>query len=136
VQQEDGVLRISSFQKETLTVAVYVNNVSAIEANGNANIKTSGKVNFLSLDVKLTDKATANIDATTIALYTSVTDSAKLKLSGSADEYFAVLGAQAKLNMDQFNACCSSLNAVNPVTTRIIVKAPATLPTDDYELSK
>jgi hypothetical protein len=136
VQRENGTLRISSFQKETLTVAVYVSNISTIEANGNASIKTVGKVNFLSLDVKLTDQATANINATTLALYTSVTNNARLTLSGSADEHYAVLGSQAKLNMDQFNSSSTSLNAFNPVIAKVVVKIPATLPIDDFDFSK
>lgn len=139
VQEENGVLRISSFQKNMLTVAVYVRNLSNIEANENAVVRTLGKVNFLSLDVNLKNNATAAIDATTLSLYTSVSDNAKLKLSGATDEHYAVLGVQAKLNMEQFNAGNSSLlaaNPVKPVVAKVTVKKAEALPTDDYEYSK
>ena len=119
VQQQEGVLRISSFQKETLTVAVYVRNLSSIEASDNATVKTYGKIDFLSLDIILKDNATANINTTTVNLYTSVKDNASLKLSGSTTEHYALLGAQAKLSMDQFVAASSSVNTVAPVYAKV-----------------
>jgi hypothetical protein len=136
VQEENGVLRISSFQKETLTVVVYIRNITAIEANDNAVVKTNGKINLLSLEVNLRDNAVANINTTTIDLYSAVNDNAVLKLSGSADEHYAVLGSKAKLSMDQFNANSSSLNAMNPIIAKVETKKAATLPTDDYDFSK
>lgn len=118
VQQQDGVLRISSFQKETLTVAVYVRNLSSIEASDDATIKTFGKVNFLSLNVDLKGNAKADINANTVNMYTSVKDSASLKLSGSTTEHYAVLGAKAKMSMDQFAADSTSVNTVAPVMAK------------------
>jgi len=118
VQQQDGVLRISSYQKETLSVAVYVRNLSAIEAEGDANIKTFGKVNFLSLNIDLKGNAKADINANTVNMYTSVKDSASLKLSGSTTAHYALLGSKAKLNMDQFAADSTSVNAVAPLIAK------------------
>lgn len=120
VQQQDGVLRISSFQKETLTVAVYVRNLAAIDAEDNASIKTYGKVNFLSLNIDLKGKATAEINANTVNLYTSVKDSANLKLSGNTNEHYAVLGTKAKMSMDQFAAESTSVNTVAPVIAKAV----------------
>lgn len=132
VQQEDGILRISSFQKETLTVAVYVRNLSTIEANNDVKIKTQGKINFLALSVVLKDNATAQINANTVALYTDVNHNASLTLSGSSTDYHAVLGTTAKLNMDGFNADCSTIKASNPVIAKAKVKAKTNvLPVDD-----
>jgi hypothetical protein len=111
VQQQDGVLRISSFQKETLAVVVYVRDLSSIEASDNAQVKTYGKINFLSLDVKLNGNATADINASTISLTSYVKDSASLKLSGTTTDYYAVLSSQAKLNMGSFLAETSSVNS-------------------------
>lgn len=121
VQQQEGVLRISSFQKETLTVAVYVRDLAAIKAEDNSTVKTFGKVNFLSLDVVLAGSAKADINANTVSLTTSVKDNASLKLGGSTTDLYAALGTQAKINMDQFSADCSSVNAIAPV----YAKAPA-----------
>jgi len=125
VQQENGVLRISSFQKETLTVAVYVRNLSSIEGRDNSRIKTYGKVNFLSLDVILKDKATADLNTTTVNLFTSVKDDANLKLGGSTSEYYAVLSSNAKLNMGCFVAETSSVNSTATVLAKVTtVKKP------------
>ncbi len=122
VQQENGVLRISSFQKEKLTVTVYVRNLSTIEANNNSSVKTFGKVSFLTLDVILKDNATADINAKTLELSTTIKDNASLNLSGTSDEYYAVLGSQAKLSMDKFNAVCGSVNSLNPIIAKVTVK--------------
>ncbi len=124
VQQEDGVLRISSFQKETLTVAVYVRELSTVEASDNAQVKTFGKVNFLSLAIKLNGNATADINASTINLYTSLKDNASLKLTGTTTEYYAVLSSQAKLNMGSFIAENSSVNATATVYAKATIKKP------------
>ncbi|RZK56910.1 MAG: hypothetical protein EOO91_11180 [Pedobacter sp.] len=138
VQQQDGVLRISSFQNETLSVVVYVRELSSIEAGDNAQVKTYGKINFLSLAVKLSGNATADINASTISLYTSVKDNASLKLAGSTTDHYAVLSAQAKLNMGSFMAETSSVNS----TATIIAKAkPAkqtleNLVIEDVDLAK
>ena len=112
VQQEQGVLRISSFQKETLKVAVYVNNISSIQLSDNSTVKTFGKVSFLSLDVILKDKASADIEANTVSLYTSVKDSASLTLSGSTEDHTAVLGSVAKMSMNHFTAANSSVSSI------------------------
>jgi len=119
VQQQDGVLRISSFEKETLTVAVYVRNLSTIEAGGNVHVKTFGKISFLSLDVKLHGNATADINATTISLTTNVKDSASLNLSGSTANHYAMLSSQAKLNMEDFITEASSINSIAPVCAQV-----------------
>lgn len=129
VQQQDNVLRISSFQAKTLTVTVYVRNLSAIEAADNATVRTAGKVSFLSLDVILSDKATADINANTVNLYTSVKDNASLKLSGTTTEHYAVLGSQARLSMDQFAADTTSVNTLAPVYAKTSAPAAQTLET-------
>lgn len=125
VQQENGELRISSFQKERLTVAVYVRNLSVIEAGGNAVVKTSGKINFLSLSVSLKDQAVADINASTISLYTSVKDNANLKLSGATSDHYALLGAQAKMSMELFAAENSSISTTAPVLAKAAPVKPA-----------
>ncbi|MNK38095.1 hypothetical protein D3C87_566790 [compost metagenome] len=114
VQQKDGVLRISSFEKEPLAVTVYVRNISSIEASDNAMVKTYGKVNFLSLDVLLKDKASADINANTVNLYTSVKDNASLKLSGSTEEHYALMGTSAKMTTGNFIAGTSDVKSIAP----------------------
>ncbi|RWU06294.1 GIN domain-containing protein [Pedobacter chitinilyticus] len=126
VQQKDGVLRISSFEKEPLSVTVYVRNLTAIEAGNNAVVKTFGKVSFLTLDVVLKDKATADINAKTVNLYTSVTDNASLKLSGSTEEHFALMGTSAKMSTGQFIAGTSDIKSIAP---KYVAQAKVATPT-------
>lgn len=117
VQQKDGVLRIISFEAAPLAVTVYVRNISAIEANGNAVVKTHGKANFLSLDVLLKDKASAEINANTVNLYTSVKGQASLKLTGTTEEHYALLGTSAKMTTGQFVATSSTIKSIAPAYT-------------------
>ena len=132
VQQQDGVLRISSYQKETLTVAVYVRNLSTIEAGDNATVKTFGNVNFLSRDVVLTGAAKADINANTVSLITTVKDNANLKLAGYTNDLYATMGAKAILNMAQFKADCSSVNSIAPVYAKAVPTKKVTLESIGY----
>ncbi|WP_162796089.1 GIN domain-containing protein [Pedobacter nanyangensis] len=137
VQQKDGVLRISSFEKEPLSVTVYVRNLTAIEAGDNATVKTFGKVSFLTLDVVLKDKASADINAKTISLNTSVTDNASLKLSGSTEEHFALMGTSAKMSTGQFMASISDIKSIAPkYVAQAKVVAPTLESIADIELAK
>lgn len=119
VQEENGVLRISSFQKEKLTVAVYVSNLSSIEAGDQSVVRTLGKVNFLDLNVVLKDEAKAEINSNTVSLTTTVKDNATIKLSGQTVDYNALVSVKAKINMDQFKAESSSLKSNNPVIAKV-----------------
>ena len=113
VQQKDGELRISSFNKETLTVVVYVTNLSSITASDNATVKTFGKFNTLSLDVNLKDQATATLNTNTISLYTNLTGQSSLTLTGNTTDYSAVMGSVAKVNMAQFAAESTNIQSQN-----------------------
>ena len=115
VQEENGVLRISSFATTQLTVAVYVSNLDAIEASGNAVVKTIGKLNLLTLAVTLKDNATANINANTVSLFTSVNDNGNLHLSGTSEDYTAILGSLATLSKDQFTAEYTNVSSMPTV---------------------
>ncbi|WP_231458592.1 MULTISPECIES: GIN domain-containing protein [unclassified Pedobacter] len=110
VQQQNGELRISSFNAEALTVIAHVNNITDIEASNNASVKTSGNFNLLNLTVVLNDKATADITANTISLNTNVNGSSKLNLSGNTDSYNAVLSSSAKVGMNDFTATDSNVS--------------------------
>ena len=69
----------------------------------------------ISLDVILKGAAKADIDANTINLTTTVKENASLELSGSTTDHYAVLSAQAKMNMDQFTAENTSVSSIVPV---------------------
>jgi len=116
VQQQNGELRISSFGKEALTVIAHVNNISSIEASNTSSIKTAGNFNLLNLNVVLNDGASADIKANTVNLKTNINGTANLTLSGSTENYNAVLGSIAKVSMNDFIAAESNVSSA-PVLT-------------------
>lgn len=111
VQQQNGELRISSFNTEALTVIAHVNNITDIEASNNASVKTSGNFNLLNLAVVLNDKATADITANTITLSANINGTSKLNLSGTTESYNAILSSSAKVGMNGFTATNSNVSA-------------------------
>lgn len=113
VQQKNGELRISSFNKETLTVVVYVNSLTEITATDNAKVKTSGKFNTLALDINLKDNATASLDINTLSLFTNVADSANLTLTGSTESYASLMGSLAQVNMTKFTSESTNIQSKN-----------------------
>ncbi|QNN41612.1 GIN domain-containing protein [Pedobacter roseus] len=104
VQQQGAELRISSFDKNTLTVIAHVNNLTAIEASNTASVSTAGNFNLLNLSVILNDEASAGIKSNTVNLSTNVKDDASLKLEGTTDTHLAVMGVASKINMAGFTA--------------------------------
>ncbi|MGM9476325.1 GIN domain-containing protein [Pedobacter sp. GSP4] len=116
VQQQGAELRISSFDKTTLTVIAHVNNLTAIEASNTASVSTAGNFNLLNLNVVLNDKASADIQANTVNLSTEIKDAATLKLTGATETHLAVIGAASKIKMGDFTAQESNIRvAVKPV---------------------
>ena len=111
VQKKDGELRISSYSKETLTVVVYVANLSSITASDRATVKTIGKMNVLSLAVNLYGNATADINTNAIDLSSNVSDDSNLTLSGSTETYTSLVGNFAKVNMSQFVAQTTNIQS-------------------------
>lgn len=119
VQQKDGELRVSSYEKEPLTVVVYVSNLSSITASDNATVKTHGKFSTLDLTVDLNDHAKAILNTNTISLNTNVKGSANLSLSGYTTDYNAVMNSSSKVSMNDFVAESTNIRSknVNPGTT-------------------
>lgn len=87
VQDKDGVLRISSYNKEKLVVLVTVANLRAITANDNASVKSDGTLSIPELDVKLNNTASAQLKLNTIAATITVNDRATANLVGNIDDY-------------------------------------------------
>ncbi|MCY1520587.1 putative auto-transporter adhesin, head GIN domain [compost metagenome] len=111
VQQKDGELRISSYEKTPLTVIVYVNNLREINAADNAVVSTSGKFSTLALEVNLKDKAKANLNIQAVSLDADVKGLADLTLSGYAAEYYGVVNNLSKVNLNAFVAENASIQS-------------------------
>ncbi|RWU07642.1 GIN domain-containing protein [Pedobacter chitinilyticus] len=130
VQEKDGELRISSFDKETLTVVVYASQLNEITASDKAVVKTSGKFSALSLEVNLKDQAKATLNTNTVDLFAKVNDKASLNLSGSTTDYNAVIGSLASLSSEKFTAENSSIQSKNTAVAQK-QSVTGTLPTED-----
>lgn len=130
VQEKDGELRISSFDKETLTVVVYASQLNEITASDKAVVKTSGKFNALNLQVNLKDQAKATLNTNTVDLFAKVNDKASLNLSGSTTDYNAVIGSLASLSSEKFTAENSSIQSKNTAVAQK-QSVTGTLPTED-----
>ena len=111
VQEKDGELRISSYNKETLTVVVNVSDLASITASGNATVKTYGKFNALSLDVILSDKAIAVLNTNTISLFANLNGQSNLSLTGTTTEYNAIMGSEATVSMSKYIATTTNIQA-------------------------
>ena len=129
VQAKNGELRISSFDKEKLTVVVYASQLSEITASDNATIKTSGKFNALSLEVNLKNQSKATLNTNTVDLFVKINGEATLNLSGSTTDYNAIIGSVASLNMDKFAAENSSIQSKNTAVVQKVVNTG--LPTEE-----
>lgn len=130
VQEKDGELRISSFDKETLTVVVYASQLNEITASDKAVVKTNGKFSALNLEVNLKDQAKATLNTNTIDLFAKVNDKASLNLSGSTTDYNAVIGSLASLSSEKFTAENSSIQSKNTAVAQK-QSVTGTLPTED-----
>lgn len=130
VQERNGELRISSFEKETLTVVVYANQLNEITASDNATVKTSGKFSALSLEVTLKDQSKVNLNTNTVDLYAKVNGKSSLTLSGNTTDYNAVLNGTAAINTDKFVAENSSIQSKNTAVA-LQVEVKNELPTTD-----
>jgi hypothetical protein len=120
VQEQNGELRISSFDKEPLTVVVNAREINEINASDRAQIITSGKFNTISLAINLKDQAQAQINTETLDLFANLSDNAQLNLSGSASEYNAIMGESASIkanNMKSENANVSLKTKLNQAIT-------------------
>jgi hypothetical protein len=86
VQNQDGVLRITSYNTEKLIVWVTVNDLAELSAFDNAEVKSFGKFSSLDLDVKLFNNASAKLDMDAITADVTLNDHAKAELAGTINE--------------------------------------------------
>ena len=98
VQSQKGVLRISSYKTEKLVVWVTVNQLSAINAYDNAEIKSFGNLSGIELEVKLNNNASASLDLDTYSASITLSGNAKAELKGNTNEYSLTRNATSNVN--------------------------------------
>ena len=104
VQSQNGVLRITSYKPEKLVVWVTANDLRAISAYDNAQVKSFGKLSAIDLEVNLHNNATASLNVDTYNANVNVNDYAKIDLAGTANVYTLNHAISTKVNNNNFAA--------------------------------
>ncbi|WP_428329240.1 GIN domain-containing protein [Mucilaginibacter sp.] len=119
VQSKNGVLRISSYKNEKLVVWVSANDLRAISAYDNSEVKSFGSLSKIEFNVDLHDNASAKLDLDAYSANVTVADHAKVNLSGNATEFSLNHNVSASVNSFNFAAAHYTENKTNfPVTIK------------------
>jgi len=101
VQNQNGVLRISSYAKDQLVVYVTAAELRALSVYDNAVVKSYDRFSSIELDVNLYNNATAQLNLEAYQATINVNDRAKADLSGNV--------TQCNMNINQ----ASTVNSTN-----------------------
>lgn len=98
VQNQNGVLRISSYNTKKLVVWVTAADLRAISAYDNAEVKSFGNLSKIDLDVNLYNNASAKLSLEAYKANVTVNDRAKADLSGKVTDYTLTHDRSATVN--------------------------------------
>ena len=87
VQSRNGVLRITSYNAEKLVVWISTDELNAVSAYDNAEIRSFGKLSKIEFNVDLHNNASANLNLDAYSAAITLKDHAKVELSGNATEF-------------------------------------------------
>ena len=104
VQEQNGVLRITSYNTEKLVVWVTVTDLSKLSAYDNAEIKSFGKFSAIDINLALYNYASAKLDMDASTATISLNDRAKADLNGSVSEGKLQYTRSSYLNTTNFAA--------------------------------
>jgi hypothetical protein len=114
VQDDKGVLRISSYKAEKLVVYVTASDLRAIAAYDNAWVKSDGKLSSIELNVNLYNYAYAGLNLDNYAANITVNDQAKADLTGSIIEYNLSYSHSSTVNRSELLAMNASESVAAP----------------------
>lgn len=98
VQNNNGVLRISSYSAKKLVVWVSANDLRSISAYDNATVKTFGTLSAIDLNVTLNNNAAAQLNIESYSANIKVNDNAKADLTGNVTDYALNYGRSTSVN--------------------------------------
>ncbi|HEY4322459.1 MAG TPA: DUF2807 domain-containing protein [Mucilaginibacter sp.] len=104
VQNENGILRITNYAAQKLTVWVTASQLQNISAYDNAVVKSFGKLSAIDLDIKLFGNAYAKLNLDTYSTKLDLKGKAKADLSGSVTEASMRYDRSAFLNTTELSA--------------------------------
>lgn len=104
VQNQKGVLRISSYSDQKLVIWVTAEDLRSLTVNDNAVVKSFGKLSPIDMDVILNDNAYAQLDFDGYSANITVNGRAKADLSGTVTECSLKYNHAATVNSTNFAA--------------------------------
>ncbi|MCR8559880.1 DUF2807 domain-containing protein [Mucilaginibacter sp. BJC16-A38] len=104
VQNNNGVLRITSYKAEKLVVWVSANDLRSISAYDNAQVKSFGKMSKIEFNVDLHDNAEARLNMDTFNADVTVKDNARADLNGSANQLNLNRDIESNVKRNNFTA--------------------------------
>ena len=115
VQEQNGVLRISSYKAEKLVVWVTAADLRAISAYDNSSVKSFGKLSSLEMNISLNNNATASVDMDCSTTNIVLNDNTKADITGVAAQSNLTVNQGATVNTSKFAAEQSTMKRISPV---------------------
>jgi hypothetical protein len=104
IQDQNGVLRITSYNTQKLKVWVTASQLQKLSIYDNAEVRSFGKFSAIDLDVKLYNNASAKLNIEAYAASITLNDSAKADLTGDITEASLKYDQSSFLNHSALNA--------------------------------
>ena len=116
VQNQNGVLKISSYKAEKLVVWVTVSNLCSLSVYDSAQAKSFGKLSAIDLDVNLYNNASAQLKLDAYSANIKLNDRAKADVEGTITEAAFGYDYSACLNITNLNSehMAKKVNYFNP----------------------
>lgn len=102
VMRKGQTLYINSMEASQVTIKVSLKDLQRIEAAGNAVVVTTNKFDVKYLQLFLSQSATAKVNAIAGDLYTEISEEAKLKVSGVAEQHTLIASNMANVKFSNF----------------------------------
>jgi hypothetical protein len=103
VQDQNGVLRITSYNTQKLKIWVTASQLQKLSIYDNAEVRSFGKLSAIDLDVKLYNNASAKLNMEAYAASITLNDSAKADLIGNVTEGSLKYDQSSSLNHSALN---------------------------------
>jgi hypothetical protein len=113
VQNQNGVLRISSYTNKKLVVWVTAADLRSITAYDNSEVKSFGKLSKIDLDVNLYNNSSAQLNLDAYKANVTVNDRAKADISGQVNDYSLNHDQSATVNQTNLVAEKANNNLTN-----------------------
>jgi hypothetical protein len=116
VQNDNGVLRIASYNAKTLVVWVTAADLRNITAYDNAEVKSFGNLSKIDLEVNLHNNASAQLNLDAFKANITLNDRAKADLTGNVTDYTLTHDQSTSVNQSNLVAVNKADKTTNKFT--------------------